>query len=33
MQLVELRTFLAVAEEKSFSAAAQRLFITQPAIS
>ena len=33
MQLVELRTFLAVAEENSFSAAAQRLFITQPAIS
>ena len=33
MQLVELRTFLAVAEEKSFSAAAQRLHITQPAIS
>ncbi len=33
MQLVELRTFLAVAEEKSFSAAAQRLYITQPAIS
>ncbi len=33
MQLVELKTFLAVAEEKSFSAAAQRLFITQPAIS
>ena len=33
MQLVELRTFLAVAEEKSFSAAGQRLFITQPAIS
>tara|TARA_B110000444_G_C18822398_1_gene588428 strand:- start:777 stop:1694 length:918 start_codon:yes stop_codon:yes gene_type:complete len=33
MQLVELGTFLAVAEEKSFSAAAQRLFITQPAIS
>lgn len=33
MQLVELRTFLAVAKEKSFSAAAQRLFITQPAIS
>ena len=33
MQLIELRTFLAVAKEKSFSAAAQRLFITQPAIS
>jgi len=33
MQLVELRTFLAVAEKKSFSAAAQRLHITQPAIS
>ena len=33
MQLVELKTFLAVAEEKSFSAAALRLYITQPAIS
>jgi DNA-binding transcriptional LysR family regulator len=33
MQLVELQTFIAVAQEKSFSAAAQHLYMTQPAIS
>src|ERR1700744_4330945 len=33
MELTQLETFLAVAEEKSFSRAAQRLNRTQPAVS
>src|ERR1700759_1882655 len=33
MELTQLETFLAVAEERSFSRAAQRLHRTQPAIS
>ena len=33
MELSQLETFLAVAEERSFSRAAQRLHRTQPAVS
>jgi DNA-binding transcriptional LysR family regulator len=33
MDLQQLETFLAVAEERSFSRAAQRLLRTQPAVS
>jgi len=33
MELASLRTFLAVAENGSFSAAAQQLYLTQPAVS
>ena len=33
MELFQLETFLAVAEEKSFSRAAKRLHRTQPAVS
>ena len=33
MELFQLETFLAVAQEGSFSRAARRLFRTQPAIS
>ena len=33
MDLVQLETFLAVAEERSFSRAAARLHRTQPAVS
>ena len=33
MELGQLETFLAIAREKSFSRAAERLFRTQPAIS